>query len=229
MNLTEMTEQVFGGRVSKDGWVEQPARAGAPHRYDRMKGMTRMVASRYTRVAMLLHWLIALCLLCQFLLGWYLEGIPRGVPDRSYFVNIHKSTGILIGLLILLRIVWRITHTPPPLPDSIPTWQQKAASCMHFLLYFFMLLLPLTGYIASNFSKWGVKFFNTIEMPPWGVEDKSIYAFFNQAHGLISWILLGLVILHVLAAVSHMISGRREIIHRMLPGSSSDRQHPSSS
>ncbi|AHG63532.1 cytochrome b [Advenella mimigardefordensis] len=182
-----------------------------------------MDAPRYTRVAMALHWLVALCLIGQFVLGWYLEGIPRGVPDRSYFVNIHKSTGMLIGLLILLRIGWRLAHRPPVLPASVPDWQQKAASVIHFLLYFFMLMLPLTGYIASNFSKWGVKFFNTIEMPPWGMEDKAIYAFFNQLHGLISWILLGLIILHVLAAVSHFVSGHRDVIYRMLPGSSSGR------
>lgn len=182
-----------------------------------------MSAPRYTRVAMTLHWLVALCLIGQFILGWYLESIPRGVPDRSYFVNIHKSTGLLIGLLILLRIGWRLAHRPPALPAVIPSWQQKAASTTHFLLYFFMLMLPLTGYIASNFSKWGVKFFNTIEMPPWGMEDKAIYAFFNQLHGLISWILLGLVIVHVLAAVSHFLSGHREVIYRMLPGSSSER------
>jgi len=172
---------------------------------------------------MALHWLVAFCLIGQFVLGWYLEGIPRGVPDRSYFVNIHKSTGMLIGLLILLRIGWRLAHRPPVLPASVPDWQQKAASVIHFLLYFFMLMLPLTGYIASNFSKWGVKFFNTIEMPPWGMEDKAIYAFFNQLHGLISWILLGLIILHVLAAVSHVVSGHRDVIYRMLPGSSSGR------
>lgn len=182
-----------------------------------------MEVPRYTLVAMLLHWLIALCLAGQFILGWYLEGIPRGVPERGYFVNIHKSTGILIGLLILFRIGWRLTHRPPPSPAYISTWQQKTASCMHILLYVLMLLLPLTGYVASNFSKWGVKFFNTIEIPPWGVDDKAVYAFFNQLHGLISWVLLVLVILHVLAAVSHLVSGHKEVISRMLPGPSSGR------
>lgn len=182
-----------------------------------------MNTPRYTRVAMLLHWLIALCLVGQFILGWYLEAIPKGVPDRSYFVNIHKSTGMVIGLLILIRIGWRLTHRPPQLPVSIPGWQQKAATGMHVLLYVFMLMLPLTGYIASNFSKWGVKFFNAIQLPPWGVQDKAIYAFFNQAHGLISWVLLVLVMLHVLAAMWHVVSGHREIIRRMLPGPSSGR------
>ncbi len=180
--------------------------------------------SRYSTVAIVLHWVIALCLLGQYMLGWYLEGVPKGVPDRSYFVNIHKSTGLLIGLLILARILWRLTHKPPALPGYMPTWQQRSASCLHGLLYILMLALPLSGYIASNFSKWGVKFFNTWTMPPWGVEDQDIYAFFNQAHGLISWALLAFVVLHVLAALSHLASGHRDILRRMLPGLSSGRQ-----
>lgn len=123
-----------------------------------------MDAPRYTRVAMLLHWMIALCLVGQFVLGWYLESIPRGVPDRSYFVNIHKSTGMLIGLLILARIGWRLTHRPPRCP--CPSQRgSKSGFCYAFSALFFMLLLPLTGYIASNFSKWGVKFSTQLKCP----------------------------------------------------------------
>ena len=186
--------------------------------------MAQTGRSRYTTVAIALHWVIAVCLLGQYALGWYLDGVPKGVPERSYFVNIHKSTGLLIGLLILVRILWRLSHKPPALPGYMPAWQQRAASCLHGLLYLLMLALPLSGYIASNFSKWGVKFFNTWTMPPWGIEDQDIYAFFNQAHGLISWVLLMLVILHVLAALSHLVSGHRDILQRMLPGFSSGRQ-----
>ncbi len=75
---------------------------------------------RYTHTAMWLHWLIAILLMSQFAFGWYLNDIARGVPARGYFVNLHKSTGMLIALLILSRIVWRLTHAPPSLPDTIP-------------------------------------------------------------------------------------------------------------
>ena len=172
---------------------------------------------RYTRTAMFLHWLIAMLLLGQFAFGWYLDDIPRGVPARGYYVNLHKSTGILIALLIVFRIVWRLTHTPPPLPDVMPAWQRRAAAASHRLLYVLMLVMPLSGYVASNFSKHGVNFFNTVRLAPWGSDDKLVYAVFNQTHKITSWLLLALVILHVLAALKHLLVDRDHIFSRILP------------
>ncbi|MGB7480395.1 MAG: cytochrome b [Burkholderiaceae bacterium] len=172
---------------------------------------------RYTRTAMVLHWLVAVLLLCQFSFGWYLNGIPRGVPARGYYVNLHKSTGILIGLLILVRLIWRLKHAPPSLPNTMPAWQRRAADASHRLLYVLMLMMPLSGYVASNFSKHGVNFFNSIKLAPWGSDDKLIYAFFNQTHKITSWLLLTLVILHVLAALKHLLVDRDNIFSRILP------------
>ncbi|WP_233214147.1 cytochrome b [Pollutimonas nitritireducens] len=175
------------------------------------------MVQQYTRTAIVLHWLIAVLLLGQFAFGWYLQEIPRGVPERSFFVNLHKSSGILIGLLILVRVGWRLTHKPPPLPDTIPRVQQRIASATHILLYVLMVVMPLSGYIASNYSKWGVKFFNVVTFPPWGVESKLIYAIFNQTHKVASWLLLALVILHVFAGLKHLLVDRDRVFSRMLP------------
>jgi cytochrome b561 len=172
---------------------------------------------RYARTAILLHWLVALLLLGQFIFGWYLESIPRGIPARGYFVNLHKSTGLLIGLVILVRISWRLTHSPPPLPVSVPRWQRQAAVATHYLLYALMLVMPLSGYLASNFSKFGIVFFNVYKWAPWGVESKLLYAFFNQTHIVSSWLLLALVLLHVLAALKHLLVDRDTVFYRMLP------------
>lgn len=178
--------------------------------------MDDAIDHRYTRTAILLHWLIAILLLGQFAFGWYLGEIPRGTPDRSYFVNLHKSTGMLLGLLILTRLAWRLTHAPPPLPESVPRWQQRMAAASHRLLYVCMVVMPLSGYVASNFSKWGVHFFNVIKLPPWGSDDKLVYAALNQTHKVTSWILLALVSLHVLAALKHLLIDRDGIVSRML-------------
>lgn len=169
----------------------------------------------YTRTAIVLHWLIALCILGQILFGWYLEEIPRGTPARSWYVNFHKSTGIVLGLLILFRLFWRLWHKPPALPSSTPLWQRLAASLSHWLLYACMIVMPLSGYIASNFSKWGVKFFNAVSFPPWGVEDKNIYAFFNTTHVVTSYILVALIGAHLIGALSHGVA-RDGIFQRML-------------
>src|SRR2546430_17721119 len=87
--------------------------------------------TRYTRTAMTLHWLIAAVVLAQIAFGWHLQLIPRLTPDRTIFVNFHKSTGLVIGVLIVLRLVWRLSHKPPPLPSSMPEWERRAALVNH--------------------------------------------------------------------------------------------------
>ncbi len=159
--------------------------------------------TRYDRTARVLHWLIAILLLGQFVFGWWLGDIARSTPARSYFVNLHKSTGLVIGLLILMRVYWRLRHPPPPPLAVLVPWQQRLAATTHHLLYVCMVVMPLSGYLASNFSRHGVKLFNAITLPPWGPDDKLLYAVFNQAHKVTAVLLLALVMLHVLAALRH--------------------------
>jgi cytochrome b561 len=175
--------------------------------------------NRYTRTAITLHWLLVILLLSQVIFGWYLEGIERGTPARTIYVNLHKSTGICIALVILFRLYWRLTHPAPPLPLAMPTWERLAAKWSHVLLYVCMLVMPLSGYIASNYSKYGVNFFNAIKLPPWGVDDKAIYGFFNTTHIVTSYVFLTLIAIHVLAALRHAFA-RDGIFGRMWPTSS---------
>ncbi|HEX2495004.1 MAG TPA: cytochrome b [Steroidobacter sp.] len=161
------------------------------------------VSTRYTRTAVVLHWLVAAILLAQIPFGWYVDEIPRGTPARAWYINLHKSIGLTLGLVILFRLFWRWSHPPPPLLNCMPSWQRIGARASHIALYACMLLMPLTGYIASNFSRWGVKYFNAILLPPWGVDDKQIYAFFNGAHVAISYVFVALILVHVLAALRH--------------------------
>jgi len=173
--------------------------------------------ARYTATAIALHWLIALLLLGQFAFGLLLDDIPRGTPARGIYVNLHKSSGILIGLLILLRIGWRLTHKPPPLPATMPAWKRHAACISHIVLYLCMAMLPLSGYLASNFSKHGIKFFNLVHWQPWGPDDKAWYALFNQTHHLAALLLAIFVGLHVLAVAKHMLIDHDGLLRRMWP------------
>ncbi|MFC5550055.1 cytochrome b [Massilia aerilata] len=188
--------------------------------------MSKPTRDHYTRTAIALHWLIALLLLGQFAFGLMLDDIPRGTPDRGLYVNLHKSSGIVIGLLILLRIAWRLKHTPPPLPAGMPAWQRTAARLSHVALYLCMLALPLSGYLASNFSRHGIKFFNIVRLPPWGPDDKTLYAFFNGTHHVAALLLAGFVGLHVLAVAKHMLIDRDGLLWRMWPRRSGRGIHP---
>ena len=171
---------------------------------------------RYTKTAIFLHWLLVAALVAQIAFGWFLEGVARGTPERTIYVNLHKSTGLIIALLILIRLYWRLTHPAPPLPPSMPTWERHAAKWSHLLLYACMLVMPLSGYIASNFSKYGVNFFNAVKLAPWGVDDKQIYAFFNTTHMITSYLFVALIAAHVLAALRHL-GMRDRIFSRMWP------------
>jgi cytochrome b561 len=160
--------------------------------------------ARYSRTAIFLHWLLVAALAAQISFGWFLGNVPRGTPERTVFVNLHKSTGMVIGLIILLRLYWRLTHRTPPLPASVPGWERQAAKWSHALLYACMVVMPASGYIASNFSKYGVNFFNSMKLAPWGADNSAIYAVFNKAHMVTSWLLVTLIALHVLAALRHL-------------------------
>ena len=171
-------------------------------------------ATRYTRTAIFLHWLLVVAFIAQIGFGWFLEGVARGTPERTIYVNLHKSTGLIIALLIFFRLYWRITHPAPPLPPSMPPWERIAAKWSHVLLYVCMLVMPLSGYMASNFSKYGVNFFNSVKLPPWGVDDKAIYGFFNTTHVLTSYLFVALIVVHALAALRHLFM-RDGVFRRM--------------
>jgi cytochrome b561 len=160
-------------------------------------------AARYDRVAIALHWTIAAALLAQLAFGFYVDGVPRGTPARGVLVNLHKSSGMVLGLLVVLRLGWRLAHRAPPLPATLPRWQQRAAQASHVALYACMLLIPLIGYVASNFSRHGVNLFNQLRLPPWGVDSPAVYNALNGLHEVLGKALVVLLCVHVAAAVWH--------------------------
>jgi cytochrome b561 len=182
---------------------------------------TTSAAVTYSRTAIVLHWLLAILILGQIAFGWYLQDVPRGTPARTIVVNLHKSTGMILGLLILFRSYWRLTHRAPELPGSRPSWERAAAHLSHWALYACMLIMPLSGYIASNFSKYGVNFFNVVKLPPWGVPNEAVYNALNTTHVVTSYIFVALIAIHVLAALRHLML--RDGIFRRMWGNSVSR------
>jgi cytochrome b561 len=202
--------------------MESPAAAAGrdpPRHRDRAPLRAALPATqtaRYTRTAIVLHWLIGAALLAQMGFGWLLTEIPRQTPERGYYVNLHKSTGITLALFIVLRLLWRLWHRPPALPASVARWQRQAALVMHRLLYGLMLLMPLSGYVASNFSPHGLKYFGHA-LAPWGPDLPAVYRVLNGVHVASAWLLAVLIALHVLAALHHALIHRDGVVSRMLP------------
>ncbi|MDE2145876.1 MAG: cytochrome b [Burkholderiales bacterium] len=172
---------------------------------------------RYDGVSIALHWFIAAALAAQSLFGWFMDDIAaRGTPARAGVVNLHKSLGLVLGALIVARLLWRLAHPPPPWPQGVPARQRALARLGHGALYAAMLLQPLSGYVASNFSKYGVRFFGQA-LPPWAPPSRSAYAFFNGLHQTLGWVLAAMVAGHVAMALKHWLVDRDGLFDRMLP------------
>lgn len=176
-----------------------------------------MQTLRYDRVAVTLHWLIGLALLGQIGFGFMLDDIaPRGTPARAATINLHKSFGMVLGVLIVVRLAWRMRHAAPAWPAVMSATQQRAATFGHRMLYACMLVMPLSGYTASNFSKHGVKFFGTA-LKPWGADLPQVYNFFNAIHVSTAVVFSALILGHVAIALKHALVDRDGVFSRILP------------
>jgi cytochrome b561 len=172
---------------------------------------------RHDPVAAALHWLIGVALLGQIAFGFLLDDIaPRGTPSRAAVINLHKSFGIVLGLAILLRLGWRFAHAPPAWPGSMPAWQRRAARLGHAALYACMVVMPLSGYVGSNFSKHGVKFFGR-SLAPWGPDLPAVYDALGRVHVVTAWLFAALIAGHVLAALQHAFVARDGVFARIWP------------
>lgn len=171
-------------------------------------------AERYTRLAVVLHWVIAIGVLVQIAFGWWMIEIPKNpVGVRAYYFNIHKSIGITLGLLILLRIFWRLKYGAPPLPAHLPDWQKLAAKASHLLMYLCMIIMPLSGYLGSSFTKYPIKYWGHT-LPHWGWESAALKEICSQVHHATVIVFMVLIGIHLLAAIKHMIA-RDGVIQRI--------------
>ncbi|MFW2830039.1 cytochrome b [Sphingomonas sp. ID0503] len=181
---------------------------------------------RYTRTAMLFHWLIAVLIVANVGLAWVWPTLDDGVRP---LIDTHKSIGITVLGLTIMRVLWRLTHRPPPLPHGYKRWETYASGATHFLLYLIMFGLPLTGWIMDSAWKSAgenpMSLFGLFEWPRIGAvmsldpaTKESVHDGFGMAHGNLAVILYALFALHVLGALKHQFwDGEREL-QRMLPG-----------
>ncbi len=172
------------------------------------------MTERYNRVAMALHWLIALLMIPMLFFGEDLMN-KHGGPALP---SLHVTIGVTILILTLVRLAWRIAHPPPPLPETMPGWEKAASKASHALFYFLLIALPLTGWLA--FPKFlleskiaGIRFFGLFTVPV--TPDLGLP--FGLLHSLGGKLGIGLLILHVAAALKHHFYNRDNVLRRMLP------------
>ena len=169
---------------------------------------------RYTAPAVVLHWLIAALIFVAFPLGVYMSDLPLS-PTRLQLYSYHKWIGISVLLLVGLRIVWRLTHRPPALPDDLPRWQRAASHAVHGLLYLLILAVPMTGWLMSSAKGFQTVWFGVLPLPDLVEKNRELGQALGSAHEFLNYLLLTLVILHVVAALKHHFHERRPFLQRM--------------
>lgn len=172
--------------------------------------------ARYSGTAIALHWLIALAVIGAFALGLYMHDLPLS-PHKLKLYSYHKWTGITILALMLARISWRIGHAPPALLE-MPEWQRSLAQGVHIGLYMLLLVVPLSGWLMSSALGFQVVWLGVVPLPDLVAKNKELGELLKQVHKNLDFVLLGLLTLHIAAALKHHFMDRDGTLQRMLPG-----------
>ncbi len=183
-----------------------------------------MAAARYTNVAVVLHWLVAALIACNLVLVWAVGSLP-GVYTRA-IIDTHKSFGLTILGLAIMRLLWRWSHPPPALDPSTRRVERRAAHAVHVTLYVLIFAMPLSGYIHD--SAWRgaashpLRLFGFIpfpriaplmDLPPH--ERDRVHDLFFAVHANAAYVLYALVALHVAGALKHQWIDRKPELQRM--------------
>ncbi len=169
----------------------------------------------YGTTAKLLHWSIVVLLVVQYLIGWLMPDIHRDMqPGAPMFL--HASIGMLILALIVVRLAWRLTH-PVAQDPSLPPWQRVAAEWVHGLLYLMVLFTTLSGWNFVAFRDWHLALFSLVPLPLIALPGQELLAR-GHWHQVFEYALLGLIGLHVAAALAHAFVYRDRVVQRMLRG-----------
>jgi len=178
--------------------------------------MTLAPSSRYSGIAIGLHWLLALAIVGAFSVGLYMDDLPLS-PQKLKLINWHKWAGVTILALSALRLLWRVTHRPPAdLP--MPAWQQRAAHATHIALYLLFFAVPLAGWAYSSAAGFPIVAFGVIPLPDFMPVDKALAEAIKPLHKYLAFAMAALVLAHLGGALKHQFVDRDGLIGRMWPG-----------
>ncbi|MBW3567010.1 MAG: cytochrome b [Proteobacteria bacterium] len=175
-----------------------------------------MTIEKCSGVAQLLHWLISPLVILQFILAWTADALPEGDTQSTLYL-VHKSVGMTVLALAIVRLAWRFMHTPPAFPAIMPRAEQWLARITHWGLYFLIFAMPLSGWLWSSAAGRGVPWFGVFTFPTIIGESESIGDFFHETHELLAWVLFAFALFHILAALWHAIVKKDGVLQRMLP------------
>jgi cytochrome b561 len=194
-------------------------------------------AQRYTAVAIVLHWAIAIAILLMIPLGWWMGDALEAPETQAQAIaafQLHKSVGLTVLALSIVRLGWRLANPAPPLPEGMKAWERAAATATHWGFYVVMLALPLTGWLYVS-TGWSVHDNRPLEVPTvyfglfqaphlFGLSHladdarASLAGVLEFGHSKLAWGAIALTVLHVAAALKHQFADRDGLLGRMVPG-----------
>lgn len=172
--------------------------------------------SQWGSIARFLHWSIALLVIAMLIGGNLMGDLPNGV-DKLKTYALHKSLGLTILALMLLRLIWRFFDPRPADPPGIGTPARMASRLVHASFYLLLIAMPLSGWLYNSASNFPLKWFGLFSVPALSSADKGLKTIANQAHETISWLILAVLLVHVVAALKHHWVDRDDVLRRMLP------------
>lgn len=169
----------------------------------------------YSAVAIMLHWMMAVLVVANLAIGLLHDSLLKGT------MGAHKAIGITVLTLAVVRLVWRLTHRPPPLPATVRPWEKGLAHGVHWCFYALIILIPLSGWVFTSASPTPrpISFFGLFPVPflPIG-PDKALSSTVATRHGQLAYLMIALLCLHVAGALKHRFVDRDRTLERMLPG-----------
>ena len=174
-----------------------------------------MQAKGYNRIAILLHWLLAVCIFFLFLSSWWMLSLPFS-SLRSIPFSLHKNIGLSLVIVLLVFIVLRLWHRPDPITSkAMKPWMHRLTILDHLLLYVLIFAICISGYLSSAYSGWTTSFWWLVDLPDWGYKNQELNRLYSDIHSWLNWALLGVIAVHLAGAVYHGFR-RDGVVRRML-------------
>ncbi len=176
----------------------------------------RNTTARWGSIAQSLHWIIVALVITQFVLASIAGDLPLGLQKLAMLAR-HKSVGITILALVVIRVIWRWSNPTPALPDTLKPYERMLARVTHVGLYALLFAMPITGWLMSSARNFPVSWWGLVQLPDFVKPDKALYELMHDIHGLLAWILLATALLHAAAALKHHFVLKDDVLRRMLP------------
>jgi cytochrome b561 len=172
--------------------------------------------TRYTRIAVALHWLIAFAIFANLAFGTWMVTLDLS-PQKLRFYSYHKWLGVSVFILVLARLAWRLGHRPPALPAHMPAWERIAAGFSHAALYTLTLAVPVTGWLFSSAKGFQTVYFAVLPIPDLLAKNPPLADVLKLGHLWLNYLMAALVLVHIAAALKHHFKDRDDVLGRMVP------------